>query len=537
MSSLQKVEVLDKRLAVNNTRKYAVLRGPEQYIWQTFNSSSFSNSNATVQNDPPSKEHIVCPAIYMDADFTITLNGVAGIVSPNMLSVDGNGEINGYDGLRAKALYKVIKTIQETIGTYTFTTELNEYVEIFDRVCNTPELSDWTDYSGQPNMPDYAQSWTLTDNTNRDPFKSYYDNPLWCSRGSFPIQIVANGVNQAIVKCHLSAPIPLSPLAFGDQNRSGFYGVDKMKTYLTWGDLSLLWCHSPAGNVLNSVSVNVDAFQTRLGFLSPPETIARRMSGLITLPYYVPDIYTTNMNVVAPNATVTVNMNAVQLNSIPNKLYLYARVQDANKTVFLPDTYMNISNISINYNGQAGLLSSLEERDLHIISQKNGYEGSFNEWHSRWGSILILLFGEDIPLAPFADQKAPGLEMKTNFQLKVTLTNLSSAPITPQLNALFIEEGYTKIENGVVDAQVGFLTPEDIESAEPSNLTFSAAHHVLGGFSWSSLFNTAKRFVGKVASNPFVQDLARKGVDKGINYLANMKASGGRFIRRSELLE
>lgn len=537
MSSMQKIEVLDKRLAVNNERKYAVLRGPEQYIWQTFNSSAFSNSNASVQNDPPSKEHIVCPAVYLDSEFTITLNGVAGIVSPNMLCVDGNGNINGYDGLRAKALYKVIKTMQMIMGNYTFTSELNEYVEIFDRICNTPEMSDWTDYSGQPNMPDYMQSWALTDHTARDPFAPYYDNPYWCTRGSFPIQILANTPNQAVIKVKLSAPVPLSPFAFGDQTRSGFYGVDKMKTYLTWGDLTQLWCHSPSGNVLNSVTVNVNSFQTRLGFLSPPASIAERMTGIMTLPYYVPDVYTTNMNVLAPGASTVVNMNAVQLDNIPNKLNLYARVQDANKSVTLPDTYLNISNVSINYNGQAGLLSSLDERDLHIISQKNGYSGSFDEWHSKWGSILILLFGEDIPLAPSADTKAPGLNMKTNFTLKATVTNISSVPIIPQLNAVFVQEGYVKIEHGTIDAQVGFLTHEDIAMATPSNLTFSASHHVLGGFSWSNLFNTAKRFVGRVASHPMVKNLAQKGVETGLNYLSNLKASGGRFIKRSELLE
>ncbi len=536
MTSLQKIEVLDKRLAVNNTRKYAVLRGPEQYIWQTFNSSSFSNSNATIQNDPPSKEHIVCPVVYLETDFTVDLAGVA-TVSPNLLAVDGNGNISAFDGPRAKALYKIIANLRETVMNYTFTTNLNEYVEIFDRVQNTPELSDWTDYSGQPNMPDYAQSWALTDHTNRDPFGTYYDNPTWCTRASFPMQILSNTPTSAKVRFTLAAPLPLSPFAFGDQTRSGFYGVDKMKTALDWGDLTRIWSHSPAGNTLNSVTVNVNAVATRLGFISPPEKIARQLTYEMDLPYYLPDLYTTNMNVVAPHATTTVNMNAVQLGNIPNKLYLYARTQDADRNFLTPDVYFNISNISLNYNGQAGLLSSLSERDLHIISQKNGYAGSFDEWHSKWGSLLILMFGEDIPLAPFADSKAPGLEMKTNFQLKCTVTNISDVPIIPQLNALFIEEGYTTIRNGVVDAKVGFLTQEDVYNAEPSNLTFSAAHHVLGGFSWSGLFNTAKRLIGKVASNPHVQSFAQKGLQKGFEYLGNMKASGGRFISRSELLQ
>ena len=155
----------------------------------------------------------------MDASFTVTLNGTAGIVSPNLLCTNGN-IITGYDGIRAKALYKIIQTLQEVIGNFVFTTELNQYVSIFDRVCNEYKQGDWSDYSGMPNMPDFAP-YEATDQTNRDPFAPPFANPLWITRSSYIDvgNIISNTPTQAVVQVNLSAPIPLSPLAFGEQNR------------------------------------------------------------------------------------------------------------------------------------------------------------------------------------------------------------------------------------------------------------------------------------------------------------------------------
>ena len=133
------------------------------------------------------------------------------------------------------------------------------------------------------------------------------------------------------------------------------------------------------------------------------------MSGTIYLPYYVADIYTTNFPTVAGNGTATINMNAVQLPNIPNKAYFYCRQQDSDLTINSADIYSEINNVSINYNGQAGLLSSLSEQDLYNISVKNGYQASWVEWQKACGSIFIMVFGEDLPLAPNADTQAPGL--------------------------------------------------------------------------------------------------------------------------------
>ena len=56
--------------------------------------------------------------------------------------------------------------------------------------------------------------------------------------------------------------------------------------------------------------------------------------------------------------------------------------------------------------------------------------------------------------------------------MKMTITNTNGNPITYQFNAIFIEEGYVSIINGVVDAQLGVLTEEEVLNAEPSNHDF-----------------------------------------------------------------
>ena len=131
--------------------------------------------------------------------------------------------------------------------------------------------------------------------------------------------------------------------------------------------------------------------------------------------------------------------------------------------------------------------------------------------------------------------------------MKITITNTNGNPITYQFNAIFIEEGYVSIKNGVVDAQLGVLTEEEVLNAEPSNMTFDGAKHVLGGFSWASLWKNIKKFIGTAARDKSVQHLIRKGINKGINkgfeYTSKLGEGmhygrglvGGRYISRDEI--
>ena len=62
----------------------------------------------------------------------------------------------------------------------------------------------------------------------------------------------------------------------------------------------------------------------------------------------------------------------IQLNCVPDKLIIFARRIVANLTCCDTDSYLSINSISINWNNQAGLLSSFSKEQLYRASVASG---------------------------------------------------------------------------------------------------------------------------------------------------------------------
>jgi hypothetical protein len=183
----------------------------------------------------------------------------------------------------------------------------------------------------------------------------------------------------------------------------------------------------------------------------------------------------------------------VQLNSIPRRLYIFARPQDATLLSAtgcqLPDAYFSLENISIQFNNTTGILSSATKEQLFLISSKNGCDMNWTEWSGGGtnaaaqfgaqanataanipsiktvGSVLCLEFGSDIGL-PVTD--AAGKVGQYNLQLTVQCTNNFSVDITPTLHIVVVSEGTFTIEKlGQASVHIGDLTTNDILEAQP----------------------------------------------------------------------
>jgi hypothetical protein len=124
-------------------------------------------------------------------------------------------------------------------------------------------------------------------------------------------------------------------------------------------------------------------------------------------------------------STWTQSTNSITLSSIPDKLIICVRIAPSAQNMYQPDAYLPISNISINFNNQAGLLSTASQYQLHNMSVRNGLLASFDEtrgyscngsayqttntdWSANGiaisfpktcGTVLCLAMGKDIPLS------------------------------------------------------------------------------------------------------------------------------------------
>ena len=68
----------------------------------------------------------------------------------------------------------------------------------------------------------------------------------------------------------------------------------------------------------------------------------------------------------------TIQSSNIQLDCVPDKLIIFVRKPVANLSCFDTDSYLTIKQISINWNNQAGLLSSMSPEQLYRNSILSG---------------------------------------------------------------------------------------------------------------------------------------------------------------------
>ena len=76
--------------------------------------------------------------------------------------------------------------------------------------------------------------------------------------------------------------------------------------------------------------------------------------------------------VFAEPPALTLYSSNIQLSGIPDKLIVFVRQTGSALTCSQAESYATITNISINFNNQAGLLSSMTQQQLYRNSVQSG---------------------------------------------------------------------------------------------------------------------------------------------------------------------
>ena len=83
---------------------------------------------------------------------------------------------------------------------------------------------------------------------------------------------------------------------------------------------------------------------------------------------------------------VTINSANIQLSGIPDKLVIFLRKTLASRRSCDPDCYLTIRGVRINFNNQAGLLSSMSQQQLYTNSLLSGLHNM--SWDEFSGSTM-----------------------------------------------------------------------------------------------------------------------------------------------------
>ena len=344
----------------------------------------------------------------------------------------------------------------------------------------------------------------------------------------------------------VTEPLLLSPFVFGSgMGKQGFYGIQTMNFQMNmapsanraWRSAIQGW---EAGNYRKNVTVlEFTDSQLLFQFLTPHPSDLLEPRNVV--PYYELPIYRTTSLPLLPHrphlgqmqagvfvepVSTTLYSSNIQLSGIPDKLIIFARRTITNMQNIDADSYATISNISINFNNQAGLLSSMTPQQLYRNSVQSGLVGlSWDQFSGSvvsvagyldaangrsstlrsayaglganlaggnnpgfqlvptTGTILVLNFAEVIQLTE--EYYAPGSLGSFNLQLAVVAqnnTNVDWAAGSYELVVMPMNCGVFVNEKGTSSTFLSLLTKQDVlDSLNQEPYSHSEVHRMVGG--------------------------------------------------------
>ena len=256
-------------------------------------------------------------------------------------------------------------------------------------------------------------------------------------------------------------------------------------------------------------------------FLSPPLDLP--LSAVSTVPYLEYPRFTSSAQTVNANSSVGLNTPTLTLSQIPDLICIWARPQSYSATD--GDYYLPITNISLQFDNYAGLLSTASTEELYEMSYNNGLHQSYGEWVGRvhtshagipqasavatlggnvaqsqgWtfgsgavapslspmdqsvGGFLVLKPGKDFALST---GQAPGLVGNYVLSATCTVQNSSAVQQSVVLYVMTINSGFFQSTKGSSRVIKAPITEADVISSPIASYgTSEALQRAVGGMS------------------------------------------------------
>ena len=529
-SDFKPVLLKDDRLNVSSSIQYAVVKGGQSIVGAVVNCPAPSTSQINFTVMVPNETTILSRKILWKTTFIATISGTAPVGS-FLVNYGTSDSLAPYPG------HQLITTMNCTINQATVSSNTQQILGAILRLGDRRKANRYN--SGCPTAFDtlnnYADGIGASNNVLGAFANASIENDFY-PRGAFVLdaisstapvngvlstitpQIVSTGAAQSVyLQFTTSEHLMQSPWLFSDvEDKSGIYGLRTLGFMFNLAPTGLnqRWFRSANNYTQSAMITNVVSSQLLLEYISPHSSDL--LSPKNILPYYDLPVFKTPIASVpmAPlaNSTQQVVANSLQLGSVPDKLIIYCRKLVSNQTCNDTDSFLTINSVNINWNNTAGLLSSYSQNQLFLMSVKNGYNGSWEEWSGKAnfsdastgfgrvvptsGGVLIIELGTDLPLQE--DWMASGLLGSFNIQVSLNVTNNSqnATPFTGELCVIPMSSGILVTSAGVSQVYTGLLNRQDILDASQQDAHFvSDAHRMIGSGFWDS----AKSLLGKIA--------------------------------------
>ena len=287
-----------------------------------------------------------------------------------------------------------------------------------------------TGYISHPNN-------VLSYDMNRPAGTSYYHKPrgswklkeLWANDGGIP-RLPTTDDTEVFVKFEVCEPLLMSPFVFGSGfGKQGFYGVQSMnfQMVMTGGNANRAWRSARYHtNIKTATIVEFEDSQLVFQFITPHASDMLDPRNVV--PYYELPIYkTTGFETLPGNSkrglisdtgtffeplVKTLYSSSIQLTCIPDKLIVCVRKNIGGLSCNDTDSYATIKGISINFNNQAGLLSSMTPEQLYRSSLQSGLANM--SW-DEFSGLAVSCCGSRSATTTNADMRSPFRGVGSNY--------------------------------------------------------------------------------------------------------------------------
>jgi len=577
-SDFRTVLIRDSRLGITDELSYAVHSGGSNVTYQQYQAITATASNMVFNCQIPSESIVISREILLQSELSLSF-AISGVTAGQSAFDYGSTE-----AFQAFPLAKLMTTLTATINNCNVSVNLQDVIDPLLRLNDSRELYR---YNGMtPTLPDQAYlEYADGVGANNNPLGNYSDQSYdvdQAPRGAFPAAVrlyrftTAGGANYVdtssiatgaagerwvvCVSALLTEPLFLSPIIFGDPcyNMNGFSGINTMNFVANidttckrafssannWVIVPSLGCPAITGAVPAAAVQPFVGTRLLFNFLStqPSDLIPVRN----VLPYNEFPRYlslSTNNPALVPNAVATISSQNIQLNQIPDYFIITARVPMSQQTIKNSASFLEINQISCNFNNASGLLASATQPDLWRISVANGSTQSWVEFSGAagstsvagtgtgsvvptTGSILILSPTQNLSLADYLSSGSIGQYL---FQFNITLRNNTALTFQPEIVVVCCNSGVFTTVSGSSNIYTGLLTKQMVLDAKEKRdvrpVEQAVYRRMIGGKMAHSMSSAIKRM-------PFISS---KHLSHGVASdagLVGMGHSGGKMGSR-----
>ena len=570
-----KVLVKDDRIAnLTDSVSYAVVKGGQNITSASYTAQSATNSSHTYSVQVPSEQVIISREVMWSSTVTFKITGVPA-------NAEFLVNLGTTEAFAPFPLNQMIETMSSTINNNTVSMNVKDVIAPLLHFHDTRELARFNGLT--PTMRDTYLKYADASAARNNPLGNYTsttDND-YLPRGSFKVESVSaqvagdgGAVRTTYVTVKITEPLMSSPWLYANpqENNQGMYGIQNLSFQFNLdANCRRVWRTS---RTIPQLAVAVEAVNGGSGWADSKlifTYISPHPSDLLpsrnVCPYYNLERFIYNQyDTLNFGTRVSLQSPTLQLNSIPDRIFVVARKRMTTQTYTDTDSFLAIEGISINFNNSSGIGSSYTQQDLFKMSIRNGSTQTWQEFSGYAngtmtgagalntipliGSVLCLQFGQDIQLSE--DYLSQGSLGSYQLSLKVDVRNQNIEAgagninnFIPELMIITQTSGVMVNEKGTCSTFLGLLTKSDVlEASTQEPVSKSAVRRLVGGGFFDSIgsaFGKVAKGISNVASTgvsglqkgigaitkvPIVGDLVKVGIPLAKQALANSGPKG-----------